>query len=407
MPKRKKYKKQAERAFKKYPIAFLSVLLALIILFIVCYYTVDAFKIKVDKLYLAMTQTQTSDSDEHSGSEDSGTSDTAVDEGGILSKYSQYSEDFSYLDFNTNQPTEKCVKVHFIDIGQGDCIFIQLSDGKTVMIDSGDNSSSNEKVLHNYLTEKLNIGSIDYVIGTHQDSDHIGNFDYIYKNYSVGYTFLPYVHSNHSSLTSAPATLNPPTNGGKASTSKTYADFLLGVLNEGTPYSFFNYNSDFGNSEEGYFFDFLTPTKEVASIKYTDSNDYSPIIKFSYSDFDILFTGDAEKTAIEEYLAEYEQSNIDIDLLKVGHHGSYTSTTKELLDKVNPEYAVIQVGLNNKYKHPRQEVLDLLFENDATKIFRNDLHGDIVLTINSDGTFFIDVEKTDVPFGRALTGISA
>lgn len=400
--RKKKYKKQTEKAIKKHSLEILCVLLSLIIIFVVCYYAIDAFKIKVDGWIASITQPDESVED---FTKDTDSESSQSSSGDILSKYAQYSENYDYYEFSVSTRTEKYVEVHFIDIGQGDCMVIQLPDGKTVMIDSGDKSNKNKTTIKEYLTDKLHIETIDYVIATHQDGDHIGNFDYIYKNYSIGYTFLPYVHSSHSSVSSLSPLLNPPSNGGKVSSSKTYADFLLSVQAEGTDYSFFNYNSDFGNESEGYFFDFLTPTQEVANIKYSDSNDYSPMILFSYADFNLLFTGDAEKQTIQEYVNTYG-SNYDVDLLKVGHHGSYTSTTKALLDSINPEYAVIQVGLNNTYKHPRQEALDLLYENNMTKIFRNDLHGDVVLTINSDGTFFITAEITGISYGRALTGIS-
>ncbi len=412
MPK-KKYKKQMEKTAKKYWLEILCVILALVIIFVVCYYTIDAFKVKVDGWIASISQpsesgsTSNSDTNFDTDSSTNGDTDSSSNPSGgdILAKYQQYSEDYSYYDFPVTTRTEKYVEVHFIDIGQGGCMFIQLPDGKTMMIDSGDTSNKNKATIKEYLTDKLHVEKIDYVLATHQDKDHIGNFDYVYKNYSIGYTFLPYVHSSHESTSALSTKLNPPANGGLVSATKTYADLLLSVEAEGTEYSFFNYNSDFGNESEGYFFDFLTPTQEVANIKYTDSNDYSPMILFTYGGFDLLFTGDAEKQTIKEYLDTYG-NRYDVDLLKVGHHGSYTSTTKELLDAINPEYAVIQVGLNNKHKHPRQEALDLLYQNDMTKIFRNDLHGDIVLTINSDGTFFITAENTDVSYGRALTGIS-
>lgn len=374
---------------KIHPLLALLILILIVVIMLI-YYS-DGFQNYLLKNGIITGQTQ---------------SDSDSEYGDYSYKYSEHIGDFSYLDdFTIVTPTEDHLKVHFINIGQGDCIFIELPDKKTVLIDSGNkgntSGTNNATIIVDYI-ENLNYTTIDYVIATHQDADHVSNFATVYENFQVGFTYLPHVHSSHDLASSLPLDLNPKGNGGKISTSKTYATFLNSVYSEGTPYTFFNKDTDLINEEYGYSFDFLTPTISVDEIAYTDPNDYSPIINFSYANFDVLFTGDAEIDALAEFISFYP-NKIDVDLLKVGHHGSYTSTTRELLDFITPEYAVIQVGKDNSYRHPRQQTLDLLYECGA-KIYRNDLNGNIVLTVNSDGSFYMQAQRS-TDYATILRGL--
>ena len=307
------------------------------------------------------------------------------------------------------------LKVHFVDVGQGDAIIIELPDGKNVIIDAGiqygkDNTEYN---LSPYIKTKTSVDSFDYAIATHADSDHIGNFDKILEEFEVKKIFRPHVLYTGAHFTFSPD-FNKGGNDGKQP-SKNYGEFLNAIQNEtyvengvtkSAEWEFFTHESDFAGkiSYEGeiyeYYFDFLTPRVDSFNdISYKNANDYSPIIKFTYQEVDILLTGDAEGgtegDAEDDFVAYYKKLtdyDLDVEILKVGHHGSRTSTTQELLNLVKPEYAVIQCGEDNSYKHPHQETLDRLFDLNCT-LYRNDKHGDVVLTITKESSFTFATEK--------------
>ena len=140
---------------------------------------------------------------------------------------------------------------------------------------------------------------------------------------------------------------------------------------------------------------------DVDDIEYSDANDYSPIMLLTYGETKLLLTGDAETEMEQEFLTHYT-SNMDVDILKVGHHGSETSTSQALLDLVNPEYAVIQCGNNKTYQHPRQATLDRLSAEDIT-VYRTDNNGTIVLTIEYTD---LDVDGDVFDFTLANTDCS-
>ena len=305
------------------------------------------------------------------------------------------------------------LKIHFVDVGQGDCIIIEFPDGKNMIIDAGDDnggrSTANEKAIK-AKTDELGITKFDYMLLTHQDSDHAGNMDYVFETYEIGYVFKPYVLSqcdgsvNVNGKSYSASDLNEGLNVGHSgngiakSTSKTYLKFLVDLQLEGCGFENFNLDSDFSNKvkyneiEYEYKFDFLTPTADVQDIKYEDANDYSPICILEYSGKKIMLTGDAESFAEEEYVNKYGNVN-NVDVLKVGHHGSLTSSRDIFLEAIDPEYAVICVGEGNEYSHPRQETLTRLVSYGATTIYRTDNNGDIVLSVNIDGGIDFKVEK--------------
>ncbi len=298
--------------------------------------------------------------------------------------------------------------VHFIDIGQGDAIFIELPDTKTMLIDAGDNKNVNNTRLVTYISE-LGITTIDYVIATHADADHIGGMNDIFYNFEVKKVFRPYVYYSGDDY-EFEDNYNKGSSEYKQS-SKTYGKFLNDVLNEtyiedgktkNCEWEFFNYKSDFGSNiiykgkTTFYTVDFLTPTKKFEDIYYEDANDYSPIIKISYCDFDMLFTGDAEAESEFDFIVDYSAKEeyvkyVDVELLKVAHHGSGTSTTEDFLKLVKPEIAIISCGEDNSYFHPHKEVLDRLLGVECYALYRTDNNGDIVLTIDNLGEYEIDV----------------
>ena len=247
---------------------------------------------------------------------------------------------------SSTNPNE--MKVHFIDVGQGDSILIQVNY-KNILIDSGPKDEKDKLV--KYLNS-LNIHQFDYVIATHPHEDHIGNMAYIINNYKVLNFYSPKIDNNTTSFENMAEALSRKNL--KIKVLKANASTIN--LGENTLVEVFSPNLDY----------------------YDNLNNYSPIIKISYGHNSFLFTGDAEEEIEQEIITN--NFNLKSDVLKVAHHGSSTSTTKSFLDSVKPKIAVISVGKNNSYGHPTKDTLNKLKES---KVYRTDIDGNIVIT--SDG----------------------
>ncbi len=308
------------------------------------------------------------------------------------------------------------LKVYFIDIGQGDCIFIELPDGRNMLIDAGKGNSADKRsyaVVDKYLGgESGNKVTIDYCVATHPDSDHIDILPYIYEQYDVLNSYRPYVYSTNKSASALPYTFNKGiTLKGKGG-SDIYYKYIVGVDNEKSYWEFFRDNSDFTNEFKDkngeiyqYTVNFVMPyAKELSDYQYfTKANDFSAVIMLEYADKKILFTGDIEyktgkKGAEQSFIREFSSNPemVDCDVLKVAHHGSDSSTSPEFLSLVKPEYSVISCGLSNTYHHPLNSTLENLVKC-GSEIYRTDLQGTIVLTIDSKGemTFEKQTDKYD------------
>lgn len=246
------------------------------------------------------------------------------------------------------QPVESELAIHFIDVGQGDSILIK-NGAKAMLIDAGDNGYGETVV--NYLKQQ-GIKRLDYVIGTHPHSDHVGGLDDVIDSFDIGNVIMPNVVHN----------------------TKTYEDVLLAIKNKGLKITTPIVGSDYQLGDS--VFTILAPSSE----KYSNVNNYSVAIRLAFIDHSFLFTGDAERLSENEMLAT--GLNLEADVLKVGHHGSDTSTTPDFLKRVNPKYAVIQVGENNRYNHPDSIVISRL-KQAGIQTFRNDYHGTII--VRSDG----------------------
>lgn len=294
----------------------------------------------------------------------------------------------------------KDLQINFLDVGQGDCIVIELPDDKTMMIDTGDTSNANEQVISEFLASN-NITYIDYFLLTHSDEDHVGNADWLIDNYAVRYIFRPNVYSVHSKTDDLPETFNRKVTGGFKCNTVCYSDFLISAYNEqDCTIEYFNKDSDFTNTmtcngeSMTYTFDFLTPVAKREDVKYGDPNNYSPIMTLEYAGKKVMFTGDAEEDMIEEFCENYGD-DINVDILKVGHHGSENATTDEFVADIDPEYAVIQCGKGNDYGHPHKDALDRLILHDSQmKIYRNDTNGDITISISASGEIVWQMENT-------------
>jgi len=238
--------------------------------------------------------------------------------------------------------------VHFIDVGQGDSILIQVNS-KNLLIDSGP-STSKDKLLK-YINS-LKISKFDYIIATHPHEDHIGNMSYIIDNFEVLNFYAPKISSNTKAFETMIESL-------------VMKDLKIKVLKPNIK------SIDLGENTK---VDVFSPI----SNEYENINNFSSIIKISYGNNSFLFTGDSEELSEKEVLSK--GYDLKSDVLKIGHHGSSSSTSKRFLDAVDPYIAVISAGKDNSYGHPSQEVLSRL--KDLT-IYRTDLNGNIL--IKSDG----------------------
>ena len=257
----------------------------------------------------------------------------------------------SFLTQNNNVNYENKMIIHYIDIGQGDCILIQVNN-KNLLIDSG--PSSNRKDLLNYL-EKLDIKKFDYIIATHPHEDHIGNMDTIIKRYDIGSFYSPKVITSSTTFENMISALVDK-------------NLKINVLKKGVK------GIDLGKNTE---IEVFSPLENISS---DNLNDYSPIIKITFFNNSFLFTGDAEISTEDTVLSQ--NNNLNCDILKVGHHGSSTSTSTDFLISTNPSVAIISVGKNNSYGHPTSETLSLLNSYNIRTI-RTDINGTVIAI--SDG----------------------
>lgn len=267
---------------------------------------------------------------------------------------SQISCSNSKASLKTNN--SEILKVHYINVGQGDSILLQVNN-KNLLIDAGPKSSRSDLI--SYLNNQ-NIKSLDYVIATHPHEDHIGGMSKIIETYAIGSFYAPKVNHSSKSFESMIDALQKK----NLKINPIKKDVNSIDLGKGTTVSIFS------------------PNKESTETSKTPNyNNYSPIIKVSYYNTSFLFTGDAETTVEKEVLAK--GYDISADVLKLGHHGSSTSTSSEFLNKVNPSIGVISLGYLNDYGHPHKETLVKLQDKDIT-IYRTDIDNNILLI--SDGT---------------------
>lgn len=308
--------------------------------------------------------------------------------------------------FRGPMPESGQLVVHYIDIGQGDCIYVAFPDGTDMLIDCG-----SEKGRKEYETSAISDlkelnpdGKIDRVMATHSDTDHISYLDEVLLEFQVGNVYMPNIRSNNLDKSVKVGDLDASklkkfTDKDTIDTEK-YTEFFIAALSEPNC----NITLNIGKYEirgQDYTFTFYCLSQEEwdsRSLKtkagYSDAtqiNAVSPIGILEYAGRRLVFTGDSNKSNEKYYCETYPY--VDCDVLKVAHHGSRTSSSKDFLKHVKCEYAVISVGDGNSYGHPEQETLDRLKTYGIQKIHRTDKCGNVVLTVSHTGEMAFSCEK--------------
>lgn len=257
-----------------------------------------------------------------------------------------------------NTPTAASnIKVHFIDVGQGDSAFAELPNGETMLIDAG----PDPETASNYI-QSLGYSAITYVIASHPDADHITGMPQVLKNFTVKKFYMPK----------------------KEHTTKIFEQMLNSIADNGCEAIY---------AEAGKI---ITETSDLSVTfagpvkKYSDNNKISAVVKVKYKNNTFLFTGDADYTSEADMISS--GFDLQADVLKIGHHGSASSTSENFLNAVNPKYAVISVGRDNNYNHPTQKVLSLLAEY-GVEVYRTDESGTII--ISGDGEAYTITLQTE------------
>ncbi len=300
--------------------------------------------------------------------------------------------------------------VHMLDVGQGDCIYIQLPDGKDMVIDCAnynDDKEYEEKTF-DYLDTYITDDTVEYLMLTHCDSDHVYFMDELLERYQVEKLFMPNVLAAPGTDSKDKKALQDQIDALDTSRftdkdtigTKTYAEFFIAALTEPNCEIVLNVDPDVNTNsiiieETTYRLVFYCPTQEY----YDDSNlnsaerknAISPIGILEYNGRRIMLTGDSNE--LNEPLVVERTGKIDCDVLKIGHHGSATSTLNPFLDAYTFEYAIISCNTyGNKFNHPRQSTLDRLKAHDIA-VYRTDKNGNIVVSVDKDGNIKITTQK--------------
>jgi beta-lactamase superfamily II metal-dependent hydrolase len=248
------------------------------------------------------------------------------------------------------------LQVHFIDVGQGDSILIDYGTTE-VLIDGGEKSPGVTDYLKKYVD-----GDLEIMVATHPHSDHIGGLIDVLDKYTVDAIWI----------------------NGDTATSKTYTDFTNKSLAEGSKVSVARRGDSI--KAGALTFNVLNPPSPL----FDDTNNNSIVLQLDYGNVDFLFTGDAGIDAENSMISSGVLSNIDI--LKIGHHGSSSASSPAFLAITHPELAVYMAGVGNPYGHPHQETLTAL-DGIGAKIYGTDKYGTIVIDTNGV-TYNVTTEKT-------------
>lgn len=248
------------------------------------------------------------------------------------------------------------VVLHVIDVGQGDAIFIDNGDND-ILIDAGPDTSV--PILLDYL-EDLGTQRIEYAFFSHPHEDHIGGGDDVLTRFDVENVIMPDYYEDTAS----------------------YRSLMNAIDNRGCKLTYALSGDEFKAGDINI--DILSPGKGYET---DDVNHISLIMRVSYGEIDMMFTGDAEESN-ESYVLRRYPEKLDCEILKVGHHGSSSSSTEEFLSSVTPEMALISLGEGNRYGHPHKEALYRL-NSYVDELHRTDTEGDLVIGMTKNEYWFV------------------
>lgn len=254
-------------------------------------------------------------------------------------------------------------QVVFVDVGQGDCTFVRTPNGTTLLIDGGEYDAF-EAELKPFL-KSHGIEKIDFALASHYHSDHMGGIYELLEAGMADNLIIPDYEPQNSAK----------------------KKLLRVSQNTSTQILQISAGDRIDIGDEAVNISVLHPEK--GGVLKDNENSNSMVLMLSYLGTDFLLTGDAEEDAEASVLKKF---NIESDVLKVGHHGSSSSTSKRFIEAVDPTYAVIECGKGNSYGHPHYETLDILEDNDA-RVYRTDTDGDISFFIDESGIKQIKIEK--------------
>ena len=254
------------------------------------------------------------------------------------------------------------LQINFVDVGQGDSTFIITPKNKTILIDGGGSNTGSfdvgENTLLPYVLDK-GYNKIDFMIISHFDSDHVGGLLTILEEIKVEKILIAKQEEQ----------------------SENYKRFLNIVKEKNIPV-IIGKEGDKINIEKDLYLDILFPESE--QIEENMINNNSLVFNMHYNNFSMLFTGDIEEIAEKRIIEITNKSRLKADIIKVPHHGSKTSSTRELLEIVLPKIALIGVGKDNLFGHPSSETIDKLDELEI-KTYRTDINGEIMINVNKSG----------------------
>ena len=260
-------------------------------------------------------------------------------------------------------------EIHFINVGQGDAIAIKFDNGKVMLIDTG--TERYRKKFQNYLDNVVLEGSknIDYLVLTHTDNDHSGNMMFVLENYNIGTFYRPPVLSSLED---------------KFSTKTTYwYDLIIKYcLNNDIDMEF---NQDGLILNEGFSQIRWFGPLRMYEPEVFDSNELCPVIRIDYNNHSALLTGDISEENEKDIMSKYSADELDVDILKLAHHGSYKSNTYDFISKTSPNFACVSVG-ENTYKQPSHLVYERILDYDSE--YNKNLYSNLYSTLNDGNVIF-------------------
>lgn len=253
---------------------------------------------------------------------------------------------------------------YVLDVGQGDSIFLRSPSGKTMLVDAS--TSGMYTRIHAFL-EAQNVKRLDIVIATHPHADHIGGMERIVRQYEIGAFYMP----------------------DAVSTSKTFEKLIDALEELSVPvYEALGGEAALLEWDEQVEVRLLSP---LANGAYENTNDFSVVCRVRFGETAILLTGDAQSDAEEAILRTLPASYLQADILKVGHHGSSTSTGAAFFAAVDPAIAIMSLGKDNTYGHPHEEIVSLL-EDAGIPYYQTDMHGTVHVRLDG-AVFHVETEK--------------